>query len=574
MNQANSIEEKSAATLTARFGALALALSGHPLRIAPARVGELSHTDGETIFLNISTCDPYVEIAVQCRLLFGGTFMRAAMVALLGQGARTRRYLTLEARRLLAHPDPLTAYVLQDRLAVDEPESSDSAGSLALSGARRWPEAQNPLLGMIRPTRILARNAPFARGAARPEDIRQPNPQSEDDLEEIDDNDESDDLPTVLKKLSTPLNIPNPFSRFFNQALGNRRAAGSEEPGMEVPTTSVRQSRAASLHGVRAQYQIEADLPDLGLPLADRWLYPEWDMLKNAYRSAWCSVREVSFSRITDRSDRMPFRRDPQLESGLRRLALGMARAHRQVDGDDLDLDAVVGFAVRHEVDRRRGVAIEARPAVYSAARRIRHDLGVMVLLDISGSVAEKDRSGESILSEQIRAGSALLHGLTAVGNRTASLAFHSQGRDAGRAVVLKSFDDRTADRAVGHMGELKPSGYTRLGAGIRHAAMRLADGAGTERKLMIVISDGVPYDLNYSGRFGVEDVIRALKEREDAGERVLWIGFGTMAPELERYFTESTHHYVAAASYVTLRNALPHHVATAVLGKSTPRAA
>jgi Mg-chelatase subunit ChlD len=574
MDEPASISNESAATLTARFSALALALSGYPLRIAPAKAGELSYTDGETIFLNGSTRDPYAEIAVQCRLLSGGSLARGAMVALLGQGARTRRYLALEARRLLGSPDMLTAFVLQGRVAVDPPESADSAASLALSGERRRAEARDPLLGMIRPARLLARNAPFARGPARPEDIRQPNPQSEDDLEEIDDDDESDDLPTVLKKLSTPLNIPNPFSRFFNQALGNRRAAGSEEPGMEVPTTSVRQSRAASLHGARAQYQIEADLPDLGLPLADRWLYPEWDMLKRAYRPAWCSVREVPFSRITDRAERAPFRRDLHLESGLRRLALGMARAHRQVEGDDLDLDAVVAFAVRHEVDRRRGTMNEAEPAIYGARRRIRHDLGVMLVLDISGSVAEKDRSGESILAEQIRAGSALLHGLTAVGNRTAALAFHSHGRDAGRAVVLKSFEDRTADRAVGHMGEVKPSGYTRLGAGIRHAAMRLADGAGTARKLMIVISDGVPYDLNYSGRFGVEDVIRALEEREEAGQRVLWIGIGTMATELERYLADSVHQHVSAASYAALRNALPHHVATAVLGKSMRRAA
>lgn len=563
------MRDEDAIALTARFGALALALSGYPLRVAPAPSGDLSWTDGETIFLNRATDDPHLEIAVQCRLLAGGALARASMIALLGQGARTRRYLLLEARRALARPGRLAGLVIGERIAFAGAETEDAAASLRLSAERRREQADDPRLGTIRPSRVLARNAPFARGAARPEDIRAPQPHGDDALEELDDDGEADELPSILKKLSTPLNIPNPFSRFFHQAMGNKRAAGSEEPGVEVPTTSMRQSRAASHKGVRAQYSIAADLPDAGLPLADRWLYPEWDVLKGAYRPGWCAVREVPFARITDRGDRATVRRDAHLESGLRRLALGLARAHRQSEGDDLDLDAVVDFSVRRAVERHRHSGTEARPAVYSQLRRTRHDLGVMLLLDISGSVAERDRSGESILAEQVRCTGALLHALTGVGNRTAAMAFHSQGRDAGRAVTLKGFDERTADGAVGRLSMLRPSGYTRLGAGIRHAARRLEEGAGTERRLLVVVSDGVPYDLDYSGRYGAADVIRALEERAAAGDRVLWIGFGTMASELERYLAGSAHHHVAAPGYAALRNALPRHVATAVLGRA-----
>ena len=70
----------------------------------------------------------------------------------------------------------------------------------------------------------------------------------------------------------------------------------------------------------------------------------------------------------------------------------------------------------------------------------------------------------------------------------------------------------------------LRPAFYTRLGAGIRHASATLAE-QGRRRRLLLVITDGKPNDLDhYAGRHGIEDSAMAVREARRAGHSVFGI--------------------------------------------------
>ena len=73
-------------------------------------------------------------------------------------------------------------------------------------------------------------------------------------------------------------------------------------------------------------------------------------------------------------------------------------------------------------------------------------------------------------------------------------------------------------------IGGLRPGFYTRLGAAMRHASAELA-GQSRKRKLLLVITDGKPNDLDhYEGRHGIEDTRMAVREARRAGQSVFGV--------------------------------------------------
>lgn len=88
-------------------------------------------------------------------------------------------------------------------------------------------------------------------------------------------------------------------------------------------------------------------------------------------------------------------------------------------------------------------------------------------------------------------------------------------------------------------LNQLQPSGYTRLGAGIRGAGEILKTGSDTPNRLLLVLSDGFPYDHGYEGRYAEADASKALEELRADGVACLCLSLGgsTKADALERVF-------------------------------------
>jgi nitric oxide reductase NorD protein len=89
---------------------------------------------------------------------------------------------------------------------------------------------------------------------------------------------------------------------------------------------------------------------------------------------------------------------------------------------------------------------------------------------------------------------------------------------------TAKAFGEPMSAMVEARIAELKPGFYTRLGAAIRHASAGLSD-QGRKRRLLLVITDGKPNDLDhYEGRHGIEDSRKAVLEARRAGHAVFGI--------------------------------------------------
>ncbi len=232
------------------------------------------------------------------------------------------------------------------------------------------------------------------------------------------------------------------------------------------------------------------------------------------------------------------------LRRQLARLGLGLDRYHRQPQGDDMDLDAVIEARVH-------GISGQiASDALYVDSLRRRRDLSVLLLLDISGSVGQTAMASERTVHQQQRAtAAAFTVALHELGDRVALYAFRSQGRSAVHLLPVKRFNEGIGSEFLRRLESLQAGAYSRLGAAVRHGASVLATDGGTSRQLLIVLSDGLAYDHRYEPAYGAADARQALAEarRRGIGCLCLSIGASTGTSDLQRVFGTAAH-----ASFVT----------------------
>jgi nitric oxide reductase activation protein len=110
--------------------------------------------------------------------------------------------------------------------------------------------------------------------------------------------------------------------------------------------------------------------------------------------------------------------------------------------------------------------------------------------------------------------------------------------------LALKRFAQRFGAGGRARLNQLRPAGYTRLGAGIRHAGEILKEEAGTPNRLLLVLSDGFPYDDGYEASYAEADARKALEELRADGVACLCLSIGASTPAdaLERVFGSASH--------------------------------
>ena len=101
----------------------------------------------------------------------------------------------------------------------------------------------------------------------------------------------------------------------------------------------------------------------------------------------------------------------------------------------------------------------------------------------------------------------------------------------------VKGFNEPLGPASARRLMSLEPAGFTRMGAALRDATSTLIRTAGTPRKLLVVISDGLPYDDDYEDLYAQSDTDKALEEASAAGVGCvcLAVGSATSLESLER---------------------------------------
>jgi nitric oxide reductase activation protein len=296
-----------------------------------------------------------------------------------------------------------------------------------------------------------------------------------------------------------------------------RRLRGGGPPGADAPTHWSRAGSRAGARSVSSAASAETVAEAFGQGAGS--LYPEWNMHRRRYQPDWCTVKELDAPSQAHAS--VQWLAGYELRRPLAGLGFELERVHRQPQGEDIDIDA----AIEARVNVSAGITPDE--SSYIDTQRQRRDLSVLILLDISGSVAQASDHGVPMHHQQQQAAAALATVLYEIGDRVALYAFHSQGRSAVHMFPVKRFDEGLDSAVMSRLRSLVPGAYSRLGAAIRHASTILQERSGTSRQLLLLLSDGLAYDHGYEPAYGAADARRALAEARRDGVGCLCISTG-----------------------------------------------
>ena len=522
-----------------RFRFLATYIAGRSVEVTEAPAGQPAHTNGQFIFVSAggSVEEQRREMLVQAALLGAGSLDPRLVKGLRARSVLARRYLALEGQRVLtelARQIPLDAALLHD----GQPSTATADESLEVAKSRADVADPPGWFGVIKPSRLMATLA-GPGGQATNKDLRLQfdpidMPESEDDDEDEDDDGGKSGESKILKLFQSPLFNNQSASDYFRKMFGGSRSPGEGAAGAEM---TVRSTRRVQEIGPNARpLPTRIHFTDDGKPGAavgvGGALYPEWDVFNDRYKPDWCRVIDFPLTAAADVSH-AGVARDDVLRRRLARVGLGPKVLRGRADGDDLDIEALIDLFV----DLRSGFS--APEHVYLERRKLARNLGVLILIDASGSAVDADSDGLAVHDHQRRAAATLAVTLEELGDRVAVYAFRSQGRHAVHLPAIKTFDQSFGAVARARLNQLEAASYTRLGAGIRGAGEVLKNEAGTPNRLLLVLSDGFPYDDGYEGRYAEADASKALEElrMESVACLCLSIGASTETDVLERVF-------------------------------------
>ena len=271
----------------------------------------------------------------------------------------------------------------------------------------------------------------------------------------------------------------------------------------------------------------EAEAPEQALAEGEvAYNYDEWDRELTDHRLGWCRVIEKKVKH-GDRNfvDQTKERHKGVISSIRHQFQLmkpeNLTRVANEVDGEEFDLSAVIDFVIDRRADGYQSERI------YTKRLRRRRDVAVSFLLDQSSSTARTigrhplqpyTRPGRRIIEIEKEGLVLMSEALEAVGDVYSINGFTSEGRRNVKFYVVKDFNEKYGDEVKRRIGGITYQNNTRLGAAIRHATAKLAK-QDARTRLLIVLSDGRPYDHDYGdARYAREDTRAALRQAKNEG--------------------------------------------------------
>ena len=237
--------------------------------------------------------------------------------------------------------------------------------------------------------------------------------------------------------------------------------------------------------------------------------YDEWDYKKRAYKNDFCKVYPKTVLKSNVGYYKKTLNQYRSTLAGLRKMLTTVNNKYqqqrRQTQGEEFDIDAITDLFV----DVHSGHTPSEK--IYLSKRKKEKDVSILLLLDISLS-SDGYAAGNRVIDVEKQV-SILFGEILNEFNIDFSIdCFYSKTRNHSSYLTIKDFDEDW-NKAKFKVGAVEPSGYTRIGAALRHSGAML-DKRDTKNKWVILISDGKPNDYDkYEGKYGVNDVKQALRE-------------------------------------------------------------
>ena len=204
----------------------------------------------------------------------------------------------------------------------------------------------------------------------------------------------------------------------------------------------------------------------------------------------------------------------------------------RLYEGDRIHLDHFVEYVSQRDIKRDTEMRFYNKPLIQ------KRDVAVAVLLDLSGSTADKcpspgaalpagarhtasaipelggSRAGKTVLEVEKEAAFVLCAGLASLGDSFGVFGFTGTGRENCLFYVLKSLDVAWDMHGIRSLLGAAPGSSTRIGPALRHAGWRLSQWPARTR-LLLLITDGKPCDQGYDTEthYAHHDIRKACQE-------------------------------------------------------------
>ena len=237
--------------------------------------------------------------------------------------------------------------------------------------------------------------------------------------------------------------------------------------------------------------------------------YDEWDYSKRAYKDDFCKVYPKTILKTDVNYYKKTLAKNQSTLTGLRKMLSSVNNKYqqqkRQRQGEEFDLDALTDLFV--DIHSK----ITPTEKIYLSKKKKEKDISILLLLDVSLS-SDGYAAGNRVIDVEKQV-SILFGEILDEYNIDFSInCFYSKTRNHSSYITVKDFDDNW-DKTKLKIGAVEPSGYTRIGAALRHSGA-LLDKRASKNKWVILISDGKPNDYDkYEGAYGVNDIKQALRE-------------------------------------------------------------
>ncbi len=240
--------------------------------------------------------------------------------------------------------------------------------------------------------------------------------------------------------------------------------------------------------------------------------YREWDCYLGDYLNDHTCVRD---RRVAGQENRFYDRTLDRHRGLVNRIRYsfellkpeGLKLCRQWIDGDEFDYRALIDF----KLDKRAGRTPSER--LYLKRLKEVRDVAVLLLVDLSRSTANTTAgSADQVLDVEKEAIVLLSEALEVVGDAYAIAGFSGTGRLGVDYYHIKDFEDPMSAPVRARINAMMPQRNTRMGAAIRHAGAQF-ESIPSRVRLLIVLGDGYPNDLDYKKDYAIEDTRRAISE-------------------------------------------------------------
>ena len=189
----------------------------------------------------------------------------------------------------------------------------------------------------------------------------------------------------------------------------------------------------------------------------------------------------------------------------------GLKLLRNWTEGDELDYRAILDFVL----DKKAGLIPSDR--LYIKRIKQERNVAVLLLVDLSRSTGNAlanspSDAGATVLDVEKEAMVLFCEALGIVGDTFAIAGFSGNGRLSVDYTHIKEFDEPLNDAVRRRISGLAPQRGTRMGAAIRHATAQF-DKIPASVRLMVILGDGFPNDVDYKQGYAISDTRKAIGE-------------------------------------------------------------